>query len=93
MSYLLPVPHPVIEDRNGQPWYRWHDTLVPPSTADLYSARKRLTDPELAAEWQQSQRHMAVAVICTKPNATTEIHRTETLHRFAKLPHYDEEDQ
>jgi len=51
---------------------------------------KRLTDAELAAEWQQSQRHMAVAVICAQPQATVEIRRTETLHRFATLPHYDD---
>ncbi|UKA69543.1 hypothetical protein [Arthrobacter sp. FW306-06-A] len=51
---------------------------------------KRLTDAELAAEWQQEQRHMAVAVICGQPDALTKARRADTLHRFATLPHYDE---
>ena len=97
MSNTLPVPHPVFEDRQGQPWYRWKDTLVPPSTADLYSGRKRLTHAELAAVyWMSSSRRERLLGYkdgywsATDSAAEEEARRMNIIHRFATLPHYDE---
>jgi hypothetical protein len=61
-----------------------------PTRVDFAVYAKRLTDTELAAEWQQAKRHEAVAVITGKPYATIEIRRMQTIDRFAKLPHHDE---
>lgn len=55
---------------------------------------KRLTGPELAAEWWK-----ALAVIPALRETGLDIHAdretqiAKTLERFATLPHYDEQDQ
>jgi hypothetical protein len=43
-------PFNVIEDRMGRRYYLDRETAHPESTADLYVARKRFSDAELAAE-------------------------------------------
>lgn len=78
--------HPLIQDRHGEDWYVWKDTAVRPFVADMYAVNKHLTEPELAAEYWQSD------------YADTRYDREdedlepipEIIQRFATLPHYDE---
>jgi uncharacterized protein YbaR (Trm112 family) len=56
----------------------------------VVSAPNRFSDAELAAEWQQAKRHEAVSVMAGQRNATRDILRCATLHRFASFPHFDE---
>ena len=90
MSAVLPVPHPRFEDREGKPWYRWKDTAVPPSTADMYSGIKRLTDAELAAEYWRAR--WTGLMHESRGASLTDEHRAKiaTVERFMELPHYDE---
>lgn len=67
--------------------------------ADRMSQQKRLTDSELAAEWhkqdsQCGQKFEGYAIAHNgEPLGTEEeeVEKLRTVHRFATLPHYDED--
>lgn len=73
-----------IEDSEG--------TLRTPRELNGLADYKRLTDAELAAEYWRDAREFL-----TRANSAGErldrIARWATLHRFATLPHYDEDHQ
>lgn len=69
--------------------YRFGPSYTPYA---IVAVDKRFTDAELAAEYWQEGR-----VLLTKEQSAGErfdrIVRWAVLHRFATLPHYDEDDQ
>lgn len=86
MTEQQPVPHPTFQDRHGQTWYVWKDTAVLPHVADMYTDRKRLTDPELAAEyWKQAESAATIAAYGGQPIRASR--KITILERFATLPH------
>lgn len=88
-SDQLPVPHPVVKDRDGQDWYRWKETCVKPWVADQYARNKHLTDAELAAEvWRSAAVHYARV---PGPDAVEEGRLNGIFERFAITPHLSEE--
>jgi hypothetical protein len=86
MNAQQPVPHPTFEDRDGNTWYRWKDTLVQPFVADIYRGRKALTAPELAAEYWK-----CMSGLYDGHGKAARIRR-DTIYRFAALPHASDSD-
>lgn len=64
MGKQAPAPHAMTTDRQGNPYYVCGDTVVPPSTADLYVDHKQFKPGELAAEYWH-----AMAILDTKAAA------------------------
>jgi len=73
-------PCPVTTSRDGEPFYVWRGTVVPPSTADLYAAHKRLCDAEIAAEFWRS-------MWAIEHDGSGYFAELEALERFATTPH------
>jgi hypothetical protein len=72
-------------------YYRGADELPIANTlaADSWSSAKRLTEPELAAEyWYAIGRYATQSGIAS---AARWLEEARTMHRFATLPHYDED--
>jgi N-formylglutamate amidohydrolase len=91
--------HPLIQDRLGDDWYVWKDTGIRPHIADMYAGMKRLTAPELAAEYWRavgdesliSEGYSWEAMCGDWTQSELDSgRRTDSLRRFAVLPHYDE---
>ena len=86
----------------GEPRYHSPDGLwaYPTSHVDGYAAEKRFTDAELAAEYHAADVHFQRSIWQEMargedwPDAEWEriAHPVNALHRFAALPHYDEQE-
>ena len=88
-----PRPMPSIPDgRLDDPaWDDWEDAFEMRRRAMLKAHRKRLTEPELAAEYHQALGEANLLMMAPRrAGKMTAANRVNTLLRFATTPHYFE---